>query len=423
MKATFSDSFQQFARFSDTPIVRDLNECVAYTRVSSKEQQDKTLSLSFQKKHIIDYAGRNTLNIREFFGGKFESAKTDGRKEFQRMLDYIRSKKGKIKYILVYTTSRFSRTGGDAIKLAKDLREKYGVHILAVTQPTDTSNVSGIFQQNIQLLFSEYDNQLRRQGAIDGSTEKLEKGIWCLKPPMGYDAVRINGERKITINKTGQHLRKAFHWKLQGMKNEEILERLKALGEVIYKQKLSMIFSNPFYAGIIVNKMLNGRIVKGTHPPLISEKDFLEINNIRAAAKGKFGAYHNPENDMLPLRVFTQCDKCGNHYTGYVVRSKGIYYYKCREIGCRSNQNAAKMNDQFLTFLSNFCIRPELIAPLQEFMKRIFDRMNNSNDVERKELETNLKEVQKYLDNIDEKYHVLETMDTVTYQKMKAKYT
>jgi len=140
------DAFQQFARFSDTPIVRDVNECVAYTRVSSKEQQDKTLSLSFQKKYIIEYADRNKLNIREYFGGKFESAKTDGRKEFLRMLNYIRSKKGKIKYILVYTTSRFSRTGGDAIKLAKDLREKYGVHILAVTQPTDTFNVSGVFQ-------------------------------------------------------------------------------------------------------------------------------------------------------------------------------------------------------------------------------------------------------------------------------------
>jgi site-specific DNA recombinase len=422
MKNQSNDAFQRYAKFSDTPIVRDINECVAYTRVSSKEQQDNTLSLSFQRKHIDEYANRHSLNIQEYFGGRFESAKTDGRKEFQRMLTYIRQKRGKIRNILVYTTSRFSRTGGDAIKLAKDLREKYGVHILAVTQPTDTSNVSGVFQQNIQLLFSEYDNQLRKQGAVDGSTEKLEKGIWCLKPPMGYDAVKINNERKIVINKTGEKLRKAFEWKIQGMTNEEILTRLHSLGVSIYKQKLSMIFSNPFYAGIIVNKMLNGRVIKGKHPSLITEEQFLTVNNIRAAAKGKYGILHDPEKDMLPLKVFTKCKKCGSGYTGYLVKSKNIYYYKCRQKGCKCNQNAAKMNEQFLQFLSNYCIRPELIAPLCEIISRLYNKFYESTIQEQKELEGSLKEVQKHLDTIEEKYYVLETMDSETYRKLKPKY-
>ena len=47
--------------------------------------------------------------------------------------------------------------------------------------------------------------------------------------------VRSKGDRTIVINETGKKLRKAFEWKAKGMKNEEILERLKAMGVKIYK--------------------------------------------------------------------------------------------------------------------------------------------------------------------------------------------
>ena len=109
--------------------------------------------------------------------------------------------------------------------------------------------------------------------------EKFERGIWCVKPPMGYDIIRINGERKIVVNKDGKLLKKAFQWKTEGMKNEEILEKLNSMGLKIYKQKLSMTFSNPFYCGIIANKMLNGRLVEGKHEKLISQELFLKVNN------------------------------------------------------------------------------------------------------------------------------------------------
>ena len=64
------------------------------------------------------------------------------------MLDFIKKNKGKISQILVYLTDCFSRTGGSAIKLSEDLRQKYGVTIYAVAQPTDTRDESGAFNQN-----------------------------------------------------------------------------------------------------------------------------------------------------------------------------------------------------------------------------------------------------------------------------------
>jgi DNA invertase Pin-like site-specific DNA recombinase len=156
-----NDLFGKWAKKSETPkFAHSVKKAVVYTRVSSKEQYDKNLSLDWQRKAIEEFAGRNGFEIMNYYGGTYESAKTDGRKEFQNMLDFIKKQKGKVSHILVYLLDRFSRTGGGAIKLAQELREKYGVTILAVTQPIDTSNPGGVFQQDMQFLFSKYDNEL-----------------------------------------------------------------------------------------------------------------------------------------------------------------------------------------------------------------------------------------------------------------------
>lgn len=43
--------FQKFAKATNKPVTTDLKQAVVYTRVSSKEQADKNLSLDFQKKN------------------------------------------------------------------------------------------------------------------------------------------------------------------------------------------------------------------------------------------------------------------------------------------------------------------------------------------------------------------------------------
>lgn len=262
----------------------------------------------------------------------------------------------------------------------------------------------------------------RKQRAVAGMKEKFEKGIWCLKPPMGYDVVKVNGERKITINKVGNQLKKAFQWKLEGQKNEEIIERLNALGTKIYKQKLSMIFSNPFYCGVIVNKMLNGKLIKGNHPAIISEEIFLAVNNIRKSAN-KYGVPHQSEIEALPLKVFMKCDHCGKGYTGYIVKKKNLYYYKCRTKGCACNKNAKDMNKSFEEFLDNYKIQNDFILPLYHVMSEQFGKLNETNLNQEKELKIQLNEVQKKIDTLEEKYFVTEEMGEETYKKFRSRYS
>src|SRR2546423_7746256 len=114
---------------------------VVYTRVSSQEQAENNSSLEVQMKLCRQYAKGKGITIKESFGGTYESAKTDGRKEFQRMLSYVRKDK-EISHILVYNYDRFSRTGPAASQLSDELR-KIGVVVKSVTQDIDSSTPTG----------------------------------------------------------------------------------------------------------------------------------------------------------------------------------------------------------------------------------------------------------------------------------------
>src|ERR1017187_8298339 len=231
---------------------------VIYTRVSTKEQADNTMSLETQRKICEQYANKNGYIILESFGGTYESAKNDERKEFSKMLAFVKKSKEKISYIIVYSVDRFSRSGANAIYLKEQLRHQ-GVHILAVTQPSDTATPSGSLQQNIQFIFSEYDNQLRREKCMSGVKEALLRGEWCHRPPIGYDTVRRNGQRLLVVNENGRLLRKAFIWKAnEGLSTEETKLRLEKMGLKMWHQKIAYIFRNPFYCGILAHAALDG---------------------------------------------------------------------------------------------------------------------------------------------------------------------
>ncbi len=414
-----------FGRFGKTNrainLPQAIKTAVIYTRVSSKEQADKNLSLDFQRKVIEEYAQRNGFAIAECFGGTYESAKTDGRKEFQRMLDYIKKHKGKISHILVYTLDRFSRTGGGAIKIAEELREKHGTAVFAVTQPADTSNPSGVLQQSIHFIFSQYDNQLRKQRAVAGMKEKFEKGIWVTKQPMGYDIVKSNGERKIVVNAIGKKLRKAFIWKSEGMKNDEIIEQLMAMGVPMYKQQLTKVFKNPFYCGLVTHGMLDGRVVEGVHEKLISQEIFLKVNQIHELSPG-YGVPHKKEQDAVPLKVFIKCSHCGQPFTGYVVKAKNLWYYKCRTNGCKCNKSAKEMHKLFGELLNRYAVKEELIAPLMARMQLVWNDINRENVELEAAYRKQLSAVEEKLENIEEGYYVTKEMGREQFDKYYPRY-
>ena len=417
--ALIESIFGKYSRSLNKKI--ETNLAVEYSRVSGKEQFDKNMSIINQKQAISEYAEKHNLQIVNSFGGTYESAKTDGRKEFQRMLDFIKKSKNKISTVLVYKMTRFSRTGGKAIAIADELREKYGIHVIAVSEPIDTSNANGVLFQDLQLIFGRWDNEQRKQVAMAGMKSKFEKGIWVVKPPQGYDIIRNNGERKIVVNADGKKIKKAFDWKLQGMKNEEIILKLKAVGVKMYKQQLHKIFTNPFYCGLISHGMLEGKVVEGIHEKMITTETFLAVNNIIQSST-KHGVPHKLENINIPLKVFIKCSDCKEPFTGYIVKKKNLYYYKCRTNGCKCNKSAHKMHKLFLADLAKYEVKESILDPIKLELENTFYELNKENIERSSDLNISLKDVDRNIDKLEEKYFIKEEMSKETYEKLKHKY-
>ena len=129
--ATHELLVQHFSKKSTIPLTRSGNTCVLYERVSGKDQMVNGNSLVWQYERMDEYASKNNYYIKSRYGGTYESAKTDERKEFQKMLADIK-KDTSVSAILVYCYDRFSRSGANGIFLLENLR-KLGVRIIAIT--------------------------------------------------------------------------------------------------------------------------------------------------------------------------------------------------------------------------------------------------------------------------------------------------
>ncbi|PBQ30894.1 hypothetical protein CNR22_03590 [Sphingobacteriaceae bacterium] len=382
MKPNTDLLLKQFAKGKQPEtIITGILNCVIYTRVSSKEQMETNQSLEWQKKYCEEYAVKNKFNIKGHFGGTYESAKSDERKEFNRMLKFVKASKEEISYILVYSLDRFSRTGDSAIYIAGELKN-VGVNILAVTQPIDTNSHAGALQQNIQFIFSKYDNDLRRQKTIDGMREKLLRGEWIGVAPKGYSYVKGAEKQTIIINEQGELVRQAFEWRANGMTYDHIVEKLIDYGMTLPKQRLTDTFRNPFYCGYLSHNFLNGELVKGKHPELISEELFFRVNELKKTE----GFKSNRVNDNLPLKIFVKDAETGVPFTGYLAKKKGLYYYKANKVGVKLNRSVKVMHSKFQELLSRFEISSVFMEPLKVQLGYTWENLTETNVGEKKGL-------------------------------------
>jgi site-specific DNA recombinase len=409
------DDFSKFGK-GQIPISKRLtNNAVICTRVSSKEQAENNGSLETQKKYCLSYAEKNSLNILGYFGGTYESAKTDERNEFNRMLKFVKNHKEKITYILVYTLDRFSRTGDNAIYISSEIK-KLGIYIVSVTQPIDTSTDAGTLQQNIQFIFSKYDNDQRKLKCVNGMRDKLRKGYWLGAAPIGYQFTNDRKEQNLIINEKGALIKKAFKWKAEGMPNMKIMERLKAMGlKLKHKQHLTKILKNPFYCGMIAHSMLEGEVVEGRHPALISKELFFKANSINTHKGYKV----SKENEQLPLKQFIRCAECGTPFTGYIAK-KRIYYYKCNKIGCKCNRNAEVLHSAFTDLLRSYSIDNNLIPKLQKQLEITYDNLTESVADDNKALLMKRAELKEKLEKVEERFAYGE-IDRSIYEKVALK--
>ena len=418
-------AFQSFALGPKETFDESNNRCVIYTRVSTIAQEDNS-SLALQYESCHAFAKRNEYEIVDEFGGKGESAKEgSARKEFDRMMQFVLKKSNRIRYIVFYSYKRFSREGGAAIVKKEKLRAR-GIYIRSAAMPIDTSTPMGRAMEDLQLILSKADNDDRRQRCTDGMRKRLERGLWSGSAPIGYQWDRLNPNKHsrmvIPDPEKAPFIRKAFMLKYNSpnITITEIRKVIKKKGLDIPRASMSQILRNPFYCGIMVHRTLNGKVVQGKHEPIISKKIFLAVNNFLSSGNAH-GWQHNEENNQVPLKRFMKCGCCGTNLTGYVVKKKGIYYYKCRIKGCKVNKNAAKLEKMFLEDLSKYKLEPELIPLIAREIRTLVGETTQDTKAEVKNLKTELTKIDKKIERLEERYFEEEEITRAEFNKFNQK--
>ena len=397
-------------------------KAIIYTRVSTKEQADNNTSLSTQKKYCEEYAVKNGFEVAEYFGGTYESAKTDERREFQRMIKYARQN-STIGYILIYSYDRFSRSGANASYIADELN-KQGITLIAVTQKVDTSNAGGKMQQDFFFLLSRFDNEMRRDKTKTGMIELLRKGYWLWTPPRGYKNLNKHHRAvdwEIVVTDEGQLLRKAFQWRVKNTySSAEIVRKLNLQGMKINERRLHDTFKNPFYCGVLITKMLPGEVIFGQHEAIVSQDDFIKINTPESKVISKT---YETMSDDLPLKKSLRCPKCGSLMTGFFVKAKGLFYYKCQKKCHGVNISALKLHKTFESLLNEYQLELKEIDAeiLPEIMQMKLVELSNSDANEISATKSKLTQVRKELENVEERF-AIGKIDNHIYNKYSEKF-
>lgn len=425
------NEFKKFSSYVEQGNVK--NEVWVYTRVSSKRQYDDNNSLKNQETFAKEYAKKNGFQIEVQFGGTYESAKGDfTRKEFKNMIERVRKSKNKPFAILIYKMSRFSRSGSGGISVVHELVDDLGVHLIETSTGKSTESPRGKNEILSSLVAAERENIERLEITKPGMIAFLREGNWLGNVPRGFDhygprvkdLTKIRSEQKIILNDEGRLLREAWQWKLGGMRDFEILNKLETLGLKISKQTLSKIWRNPFYCGVCVHSMLEGEAVKGNWEAMVSQEDFWEVQEI---LKGNNSGYKvSKVNSSRPLMGFVTCSYCKEKMTGYLNKEKGLHYYSCQNNCPGSTVNAHTLprskkegiNDIFKKVLSFLQLDKKYLEPFRQLLSLTINDYNSALFEHERVIKKDIQVLGEKLEKLDRKF-AFEDLPKSVYDKLR----
>lgn len=347
---------------------------IIYTRVSTKEQVDRT-SLASQEKECQAYARKHKIDVMEnqIFREEGESAKVADRTELRNLLEYVRKNKGKIEVLLIWKIDRLSRSLGDyyGIKVALS---SYGVRIISVTEPVDDDPV-GRFLEAILAAAAQFDNEIRAIRTVGGMRARVQQGGWPHAAPIGYK----KKDGKIVIDKHfGPIIADILTTFSKGGYNlTQIAEYAFGKGVMTKAGKpkapdgMKIILCNLLYAGFTENKLVEG-VNKGLHKPLV-HKDIIDKN--KDLLMGRRRNYILQGDDLYPLKNILLCSNCGNKLRASKSRGQaGDYYplYHCPRKTCtrsitgrRASVSIDKAHEDFRAVL-------RALGPLDAGIEHVF---------------------------------------------------
>jgi len=338
---------------------------ILYARKSSETEDRQVQSIPDQTRILRELAAQRGFPIIEEVIESKSAKDPGGRPEFQRMLTLI--EKHKADAILCWSVNRLSRNPIDSGKLSWMLMS-------GTLQCIQTPEKVYLPEDNV-LLFSvetatatQYILDLRKS-VKRGIETKLREGWFPHRAPEGY----LNDLRSHTILRDPERfdlVQRAWRLLLNGnypinraitLMNEEwgylTRQTNKSGGRALSRSAGYRIFTNSFYAGYFQH---NGITYQGKHEPMISMRDFEQVQRLLHRQMGKS---HQIRHEFAYTGLI-KCAKCGGSVTAEL--QKGWHYYHC--INRSGKCNKRSIREDMLEQQINDCLKRITIT---EDFKRI----------------------------------------------------
>jgi site-specific DNA recombinase len=265
---------------------------------------------------------------------KGESAKTADRREFQRLLNRIRTQRD-IDYLIVDKVDRFARNRRDDANLLFELRSA-GCQLVSVKENIDETPAGQLLHAIMAGIAEFYSKNLAVE-ALKGMTQKAKVGGTPGRAPIGYLNVGRRNEdgREIRVVVIDPERAPLVVWAFEAYATGEWtirtltealadkgLHTLRRGGKVpgpLQPSHVAALLSNRYYLGYVT---FQGTEYQGRHQPLIPQSLFDRVHEVlrsHDAAGEKQRIHHHY------LKGSIYCAHCGSRLC--LTNAKGSYLY------------------------------------------------------------------------------------------------
>lgn len=402
-----------------------MKTAVAYARFSSAMQREE--SIDAQLRAITDYCAKNDIALIGHYIDMAQSATTDDRPEFQRMI--AESAERDYDYIIVHKLDRFARNRYDSAIYSKKIEDN-GKRLLSVLEKFGDGPEAVIFRSIIEGFNEYYSKNLGRE-TRKGHRENAYKALFNGgTPPLGYDI--DEGNQYIINEYEAEAVRLIFSMYIDGYSYLEIIDRLNNLG---YRTKKGGLFKKTSLTEILRQEKYIGRYVFGktdyrpgeprnTHryaneedmiiiddaiPAILSKEVWTMARQRREKRKQVPSARRNTtRSGGYPLTGHLYCKHCGSPMVGSSRTGgsgKRYYYYECtaksrgecNARGIRADKLEALLFDALDDYLFGHHYIDNMVEALFNYLS---EEKEDPREDEKKELKKKIADAGKKIENI-----------------------
>ncbi len=385
---------------------------IILARVSTKEQQEEGQSIPAQTRRMVDYCCNRSFEAPEVFQIT-ESSSKDTRKEFEKVIKFIKESKQPIA-LIVETIDRLQRSFRESVTLDDFRKEgKLELHFIRENLVLNkNSNSADLLRWDMGVMFAR-SYVLQLSDNVKRSREqKLKNGEWPGKAPIGYRNVVKNGSKDIEPDEERAPLIKEIFglyasgkYSMKGlakvMKEKGLTNH--ASGKPVGTSQIELILKNPFYYGIMAT---DGKEYQHHYEPLISLYLF---NKVKKVAESWNRQNFKRTNNPYIFRGLIKCSDCGCTISPYIKKGKYIYYRctnyhgKCQNV---FNIKEEKIIKQIAKVFNRIKLPEEAVEKLKNELRAIHEHKSVYNQQSVSRIQSELTKIREryekmYIDKLD----------------------